>query len=292
MKITSDWHIHSVNSCDGASLAVSDLIPEAEAAGILDFGLTDHIHTPYNLPDLVRSREEFLANQPSPRFHFGVEVSCVSQWEIEEVATGRYEAPVYGLREGGPAEGALAIGLTAEDLTELGIEYVVGGTHWPMYIEVKRETVIRDYHRQNMFLATHPLVDIVAHPWWWMGHWQDDRGDYTTKPWLDDFGHIPKAMHNEFAAAVIEHGTRVEINIAAMLLNPHYPRRFVQQYLDYLADLQSQGAVLCIGSDCHSVHYEIDFETAGEMLEDAGIKGEELWRLPPRDDMRIGDQLR
>ena len=284
MKITSDWHIHSENSCDGACMAVSDLIPEAEEAGILDFGLTDHIHTPYNLPDLVRSRKDFLANHGSPRFHFGVEVSSVSRWEIEEIATGRYKDPVYGLREGGPAGGELAIGLTAEDLTELGVEYVVGGTHWPMYIQVERETVIRDYHRQNMFLATHPLVDVVAHPWWWMGRWQDDRGDYTTKPWLDDFTHVPKSMHNEFAAAAIEHGTRVEINIAAMLLNPHYPRRFAHQYLDYLADLQLHGAVLSIGSDCHSLHYEIDFETAGEMLDSAGIEGEKLWRLPPRED--------
>ena len=102
-RITSDWHIHSQNSCDGACMLVSDLVQKAAEKGIADYGLTDHIHTPYNLPDLVASRKEFLSNSPSPHFHFGTEASCVSQWEIEEVAAGKHRRPTYGLRKGGPA---------------------------------------------------------------------------------------------------------------------------------------------------------------------------------------------
>ena len=79
MKIVSDWHIHSQNSCDSACITVSDLVREAEKKGICDFGLTDHLHTPYNLSDIARSREEFLSTATSSSFHFGVEVSCVSQ---------------------------------------------------------------------------------------------------------------------------------------------------------------------------------------------------------------------
>ncbi len=281
MKITSDWHIHSRNSCDAACMLVSDLILEAEEKGIRDFGLTDHIHTPYNMPDIIRSHGEFLSNDPSPHFHFGVEVSCVSQWEIDEIASGHYDDPVYGLRLGGQAGCDLAIGITAQDVMENQIEYVVGGTHWPMYVPLEREAVIRDYHRQNMFLATHPLVDIVAHPWWWMGHWKDNDGNFNAEPWFDDFGVIPKSMHNEFAAAVVEHHKAVEINISANLLNPHYPQRFVRQYLEYLAELASKGVCLSIGSDCHSAHYEIDFDTVGQMLESVGIKND-FWCLPPR----------
>ena len=198
-----------------------------QTKGIRDYGITDHIHTPYNLPDIAGSRAEFLANTPSARFHFGVEVSCVSQWELDEVATGHYDDPVYGLREGGTPGCELAIGLTAEDIATYQIEYVVGGTHWPMYVPIEREAVIRDYHRQNMFLATHPLVNIVAHPWWWMKYWADSEGCFTAEPWFDDFGAIPTSMHDEFAAAAIEHNTAVEANISACLLNPHYPQRFV-----------------------------------------------------------------
>ena len=283
MTITSDWHIHSRNSCDSACMAVSELARGAAEKGIRDFGLTDHIHTSFNLPDLAASRREYLDSSPSPRFHFGVEVSCMSRWEIDEIATGKYDAPIYGLRSGGPADGPLAIGLTDEDIERYRIEYVVGGTHWPMYVPLEREAVIRDYHRQNMFLAAHPLVDVVAHPWWWHGHWQDPDGCFSAEPWFDDFARIPKSMHNEFAEAVIDHDTVVEINIQAMLVNRRYPEHFKRQYLDYLAELKAGGVKLCVGSDCHSAQYEIDFEVAARMLESVGIRDEELWRLPSDD---------
>lgn len=282
MKITSDWHIHSQNSCDSASLVMADLLTDAAAAGINDFGVTDHIHTPFNLPDLQRSRQEFLALDPPPFFHFGVEVSSVSQWEIEEIARGGHANPVYGLRSGGPAGAPLAIGLGEEELTACGVEYVVGGTHWPIYVPLEREAVIRDYHRQNLFLATHPLVDVVAHPWWWHGAWEDERGNFTAEPWFDDFGRIPAAMHDEFAAAARQHAKRVEINLAALLLNPHYPDRFKEQYCEYLAGLQEAGVRLSIGSDCHGQRYRIDFNTAAAMLARAGVRGEDLWVLPRR----------
>lgn len=284
MRITSDWHIHSRNSCDSASLEMHDLVREAETVGITDFGVTDHIHTPYNLPDLAASRAEFLADSPSPRFHFGVEVSCVSVWELAEIAKGGHERPVYGLRSGGPAGAELAIGLSADDLRSYGIEYVVGGTHWPMYVPVEPQAMIRDYHRQNLFLACHPLVDIVAHPWWWMGAWKDSAGNYLTEPWLGDFGVIPQALHDEFAAALLEHDKVFEINISAILLNPHYPPRFARQYLDYVAGIKARGVAICLASDCHDPHYTaIDFATAARWLDSVGIQTDDLWRLPPRE---------
>ncbi|MDF1515300.1 MAG: PHP domain-containing protein [Anaerolineae bacterium] len=283
MKITSDWHIHSQNSCDSACMTVADLVTEAIQVGICDYGLTDHVHTPYNLPDIDRSRREYIANHPSPRFHFGVEVSSVSQWELDRVTDGYGgNNPVYGIRTGGPANGALGIGISAQDIAAYGIEFVVGGTHWPMYVPFEREAVIRDYHRQNMFLATHPLVDIVAHPWWWMGHWQDSEGNFTAEPWFDDFEVIPRSMHDEFAAAAVEHHTAVEINISAILLNPHYPDAFVHQYLAYLVELQSRGVQLSIGSDCHLAHYnQINFEKSAALLESAGLV-DDFWGLAPR----------
>ena len=284
MNITSDWHIHSRNSCDQAALIVADLVTEASAKGITDFGLTDHIHTPYNLPDLTRSRAEYDQCTPSPRFHFGVEVSCVSQWELDRLAADPecVSNPTYGIRSGGPAGAELAIGIDRAGLDALGVEYVVGGTHWPMYVEIERAAVIRDYHRQNMFLATHELVDIVAHPWWWHKYWQDNDGNFAGEPWFDDFGHIPQSMHDEFAAALVETGTKAEINMSAILLNPHYPPRFKAQYLDYVAGLKAKGVQLCTSSDCHFPHYTIDFGAGSNMLDTVGITDGDLWRLPRR----------
>ena len=279
MRITSDWHIHSRNSCDSACMTVADLITQTNLKGILDFGLTDHLHTPSNLPDIAASRAEYLKNKPSRRFHFGIEVSCVSQWELDELKKGIHSNPVYGIRAGGPVHGPLAIGITNEDIEKYQIEYVIGGTHWPMYVPMERELVIRDYHRQNMFLATHPLVDIVAHPWWWMGHWKDAQGHYPAEPWFDDFHRIPASMHDEFAAAAVEQQTVVEINIGANLLNPNYPERFAKQYLEYLAALKARGVQLSIGSDCHNATYDIAWDVASAMLLAVGITDKDLWRL-------------
>jgi histidinol phosphatase-like PHP family hydrolase len=280
--LASDWHLHSRNSCDSACLPLADLVTGAAAKGITAYGVTDHIHTPYNLPDLRASREEYLSLDPHPDFHFGVEVSVVSQWELEEIASGRQPGQTYGLRGGGPAGGELAIGLTAGDCAALGIEYVVGGTHWPMYVDGEAEVMWRDYHRQNMFLATHPLVDIVAHPWWWMGKWKDADGKYLTDPWLDDFTRIPQSMHEEFAAAAIEHGKVVEINLSAMILNPTYPEDFWRQYVEYVAYLKARGVALSLASDCHSLTYDIDFEEGERRLATVGVVDGDLWRLPER----------
>ena len=101
--------------------------------------------------------------------------------------------------------------------------------------------IIRDYHRQYMFAATHPAVDIVAHPWWWMGAWKDDDGIYRTYPWFDDFGRIPESMHDEFAAATVQYGKAVEINAGALLVNATYPADFRPRYVEYLAGMKARG---------------------------------------------------
>ncbi len=282
MALTCDWHLHSEHSCDEASLRVADLPAQAAAAGVVDFGLTDHLHTPYNLPDLQASRRAYLATDPSPHFHFGVELSVVSQWELDELARGEYESPVYGLRSGGPPGAVPALGITREELAALGVEYVVGGAHWPLYVPLEREAIIRDYHRQNLFLATHPLVDIVAHPWWWMGHWQDADGVYRGAPWFDRFDVIPSSMHDEFAAAAVEHGKAVEINPSACIFNAEYPERFGQEYLQYLAGLHAHGVTFSLASDCHAPRYAPPFERLAEALATVGLHDRDLWRLPPR----------
>lgn len=289
MKIKSDWHIHTKHSCDCASQGrgadISNLPTRAAELGLENFGISDHLHTPYNLDEIFRSKEEFDSLPLTPNFHFGVEVSCVSKWEIDEIESGRSDATAYGLREGGTAWCDLTIGITEEDISEYGIEYVIGATHWPMYIELTRENVIKDYARQNLFLACHPLVNIVAHPWWWGGNaWKNTEGKCFTDPWLDDFGKIPLSIHDEFAAAVKENKTAVEINLGACLFNKYYPEDFAKQYLDYIAYLHERGVTFSIGSDNHKSNYDPNFKDAEIMLEEVGIAESDLWTLPVREE--------
>jgi histidinol phosphatase-like PHP family hydrolase len=283
MQLTTDWHIHTLHSCDSASLPMAEMAPAAARHGLVAYGITDHIHTPFNLPDLVASRAAWEACDPAPSFHFGVEVSSVSQWELHQLAAGLAEPATYGLRSGGPAAATPAIGISAEQLAELHVEYVVAGTHWPLYVPLEAEAVTRDYHRQNMFLVTHPLVDVVAHPWWWHGHWQRADGVFATDPWFDDFDRIPASMHDEFAAAAVEHGTAVEANVTAVLVNRAYPEAFRRQYADYLAGLHARGVTLSLGSDCHAPSYDdMPLAEAAALLAAAGLDNVDWWRLPDR----------
>jgi histidinol phosphatase-like PHP family hydrolase len=284
MRIASDWHIHTSHSCDEASLLMEELPWAAAAHRFVAYGVTDHIHTLLNLPDLIASREAWEGCNPPPHFHFGVEVSCVSQWELDQLSQGLAAPATYGLREGGPEGAKLALALTPAHLVDLQIEYVIGGTHWPMYVPLEREALIRDFHRQNMFLATHPLVNIVAHPWWWHGAFEDSEGMFRGEPWLGDFGRVPQSLHDEFAAAAVEHRTAVEVNLEAMLLNDRYPARFRQEYMEYLAGLHERGVTLSLGSDCHSEHYDIRLAEAEEMLDKAGLGRVDWWVLEDREE--------
>jgi hypothetical protein len=106
---------------------------------------------------------------------------------------------------------------------------------------------------------------------------------YRGDPWPDDFGKVPASMHDEFVAAVRQHGKVVEANLGACLCNATYPERFRRHYAETLADWQQRDVPLSIGSDDHGGGLEPLRRTleAGEALMcAAGIKLERLWVLP------------
>jgi len=262
MIIKDDWHIHSKHSCDGACMKMESLVEGAAEKGIMKYGITDHIHTPFNYPDIINSKKAYDVNF-NDNFIFGVEVSCVSQWELNMISSGANGDLTYGIREGGPAGGDLAIAIDEEYIDSNNIKYVVAGTHWSMYAGNKAKDIINDYHRQNMFLSKHKLVDIVAHPWWYYGPCEDG--------WTTDFNMVPISMHKEFAKSCIENNKLVEVNLSAMILSWRYTEKFKQQYLEYLVMLKEYGVNFSIGSDCHSEYYSTDFQKASDMLEAVGF---------------------
>ena len=81
MIIEDDWHIHSEHSCDGACMKMESLVTGVVEKGIMRYGVTDHIHTPFNYPDIINSKKAYDINYTED-FYFGVEVSSVSQWEL------------------------------------------------------------------------------------------------------------------------------------------------------------------------------------------------------------------
>ena len=276
--IQSDWHIHTRYSpCGKPEATLALVVQQAAEAGVKELGITDHLHCRLNLPALRAARREYDALGPVAGLHFGVEVSCLREWDLEQNDAKGADGRIYGVQEGGP-EGALTLFLPDNVMRELRFEYVIGGAHWPLGAPLEREAVIRSYHRQNLFLAAHPLVDIVAHPWWFERAWKDEDDKYTTLPWFDDFTVIPRSMHVEFAAAAREHGKAIEINAHAIFLNPGYTAKFHSQYWDYVALLRDEGVTFSIGSDSHAPGYDGGLNELAANLEALQLREEDFWR--------------
>jgi hypothetical protein len=156
--------------------------------------------------------------------------------------------------------------------------YKLIGAHWPLGAEMDRQAIVRNYNRQNMFLATHPQVTIVAHPWWWRTDFHTPGGSIEFR-WLEDFSIIPESMHDEFAAAVREHGKIVEIN-TTMTMPKSYSEPWCERYRDYLAYLREAGCRFSIGGDSHAASYDRPPQAMGDVLERRGFSQGDLWTGP------------
>ena len=276
MQIRFDAHVHSHHSpCGNSEATLARLAEAIRAAGIPRWGLTDHLFTDRNVPDLEAARREMDQLPDRDGIVFAVEASVLRDWDVRRTEeTG----DIWGWHPGGPA-GKLTMYLPDELVERLGIRYVIAGAHWPLGVRMTRKAIVRDYHRQNMFLAEHPKVDIIAHPWWW-------RAKFTTAcrvpvpfRWLEDFSIIPQSMHDEFGAAAREHGKLIEVN-ASNMLTENYTRQWHEQYLAYLVGLKEAGCRFSVGSDSHAAEYKPNPKDMTAMLERAGFTESDFWSGP------------
>ena len=279
-SIRSDWHIHSHCSCDSACLTFEDLISDAKALSLTDFGITDHYHTRIQEPDIAASRAEYdaaLVRHPelAGHFHFGIEATLVSEWEVGKIASGEYtELPVYGLRTGGPAHSPVLLDFDDEFLARYGIEYVVTGMHWSMYCATDTQTMAKEYHRQYMYAATHPFTTIMAHYLWWDASLLREVPNPFTV-----FDVVSESMRSELKAALLECHTAFELN-PCMICTDALPESFHDAYLGWAAELQRSGVVLSMGSDCHNAHLRTDyFAKMNQRLAHYGIDRAKLFCL-------------
>lgn len=283
MAITTDWHIHTKYSCDSACMEFDTLVEEAKKLGITDFGVTDHFHSIIQNEDIKASRanyEQILANHPELKghFHFGMEASVMSDWEINRINSGDYEAPpVYGFRTGFPDDCEPVYGFDKEFLEKYNIEYVIGGVHWNLSSDVDREAVIKVMHKQYMYCATNPNTTILAHYLWW-NPWCDRRFPGMKNP-CEQFFVISETMRNELVSALVENNVAFEVN--ATFFGDCYPKTFTDEYFGWISDIQRKGVVLSFGGDCHaeSLSANCDYETIQEKLNHYKIDSSKFFSL-------------
>ena len=276
MKINSDWHIHTEYSYDAAN-TLEFLVEEAKKERLLHIGITDHVN--FNdesfLGDLHRSVEAVKKmNEVCPSMILGVELTPIELPEFEYIArTGKREGylpPVQG------SPYAIELAVTKEELISLGVKYAIGASHWRVDSpysskdDSDKEACIREWHRQQLWLAADERVTILGHPWF-----------HGRSLWYEDFDDIPRSMKEELSAALLENKKYVELN-AHFYRCPHTSEKFRRQYAEYMREMFEMGIPVVYGSDSHK-NYHDQRDLAEAYLEAAGFKDGDIGELSESD---------
>lgn len=271
--IHSDWHIHSEYSYD-ATTPLAEIAQSAKAQGLCRIGITDHAN--FNdekfMGDLHASVAAVKSAQTEyPFLTLGVELTPIEKPEFDYIA-------LHGTREGyeAPVQDApfdIELAATKAELMALGVRYAIGAAHWRIDVPRAKQlppdlgACIKEWHRQQMWLACDERVTILGHPWY-----------HGKQIWYENFSVIPRAMNNELAAALKENGKFAECN-ADFFLNEHSGEKFKHQYAEFLRELHEGGIPVTYGSDHHH-GYADTRPTVEKYLAAAGFKDGDIVDLP------------
>ena len=183
------------------------------------------------------------------------------------------------------------IDIDEETLNKFGIEYTIAGAHWPLKLPNSLAEACDDLFTQMMYLAEHPLVDILAHAWYPLHaahRWKDWQG-LTGMPKFDksiiDFStlaKIPAWMNEKIGEALVKNGTCAEIN-SAVLNDLRCPSEYRDVRWRILALWREMGVKFTYGTDQHSAHnVRADIAATELMLDLYGFKEEDIVYCFPR----------
>lgn len=272
MIIQSDWHIHTKCSYD-AELTLEDIVSNAEKIGFRKLGITDHAN--FNdekfLGDLKKSItyvKEF--QKKHTEIVLGVELTPIEKPEFDYIEkNGTREGYIAPIMQK-PYEIELA--QTKEQLMEAGVRYAIGAAHWRVDVPGARmllpdiDAMIKEWYRQQMWLACDERVTILGHPWY--------NGNAL---WYDDFSVIPRSMNEDIAAALKENQKYVECNEGVLCSNKA-SEKFRIQYAEFIRELFEMGIPVTYGSDSHS-EYAIRHIEMEKILASVGFKAGDFSEL-------------
>ena len=280
MLINSDWHIHSEYSYDAAN-PLSEIAESAKEQGLVRIGITDHLN--FNdgkfKSDIYRSVEAVTDIQKKyPFIVLGVELTPIEYPEFEYISkTGTregYEPPIKN------SAYELELAMTKSELTSLGIRYAIGAAHWRLDVPFAKslkpdlECCIREWYRQQMWLACDERVTILGHPWY-----------QKNGIWYEDFTLIPRSMNLDIAAAVKENGKYVECN-SHFFTSQLSSEKFKHQYAEFLRELFEMGIPITYGSDSHKNYSGISLAVRQKVehyLSAAGFTAGDISELSEKD---------
>lgn len=265
MFIQSDWHIHSENSYD-ATLTLEEIARKAKELGFKRVGITDHAN--FNddkfLGDLKSSANSVKAFQKKhPEVILGVELTPIEKPEFDYIEKHRtregYIPPVM------EKPYAIELAQTKEQLIGYGVRYAVGAAHWRVDVPyakelpMDRDAMIKEWYRQQLWLACDERVTILGHPW-----------NNSSGAWYDDFSVIPRSMNMDIAYALKKNKKYVECN-ERVLCSQRASEKFRIQYAEFIRELFEMGIPVTYGSDSHN-EYARQYKEMVKILADVGFK--------------------
>ncbi|MBE7063066.1 MAG: PHP domain-containing protein [Ruminococcaceae bacterium] len=276
MIIQSDWHIHSENSYD-ATLTLEEIARKAKEFGFKRVGITDHAN--FNddkfLWDLKSSANSVRTFQKKyPEMILGVELTPIEKPEFDYIKK-------HGTRQGyvPPVINepyALELAQTKDQLIGYGVRYAIGAAHWRVDVPFAKglpvdiDAMIKEWYRQQLWLACDERVTILGHPW------------YNGKAvWYDDFSIIPRSMNMDIAYALKENKKYVECN-EGVLCSQKASEKFRRQYAEFIRELFEMGIPVTYGSDSHK-EYACRHIEMEKILADVGFKKGDFSEIKEKD---------
>lgn len=231
-------------------MKVRAIIERCASFGLAKLGITDHLSTLDKLPLHRKIREdiEAVGSDAGIEVYFGAELNFLE------------------------ADGAFAY--SEEVREEFGFQFAIGGIHGTYLEKYDIDKLVAIQHRHHLRTCEDPLVQVLVHPYWF------GKGEFDTKgfPWFDNMKVVPESMTRELGAAARETGTAIEINACANLVNGQYSASYVEEYVEYLAVLESEGATFAAGSDAHDINSLQKIESAWAVMERLGLSEDRIWR--------------
>ena len=276
MIIQSDWHIHSENSYD-STLTLEEISRKAKEFGFKRVGIADHVNLNDEqfLGDLQSSAESVREFQKQhPEMILGVELTPIEKPEFDYIEkNGTRQGYIPPIME---KPYAIELAQTKEELMKRGVRYAIGATHWRIDVpDAKKlssdlDATIKEWYRQQMWLACDERVTILGHPWY--------NGNAL---WYNDFSIIPSSMNADIAAALKENKKYVECN-ECVLCDSRTSEKFRTQYAEYIRGLFEMGIPVTYGSDSHNEYASKHLEME-KILASVGFKDGDFSELSEDD---------
>ena len=278
MIIHSDWHIHSEASYD-STLPISEIAESSLCFGFERIGITDHVN--FNdekfLGDLKESAKGFAElKKLRGSVVFGVELTPIEKPQFDYIAKNRTSDGYIPPASSAPY--AIELAQTKAELMAYGVRYAIGAAHWRVDLPNGRalapdlDACIKEWHRQQMWLACDERVTVLGHPWY-----------HGKGIWYEDFSMIPRAHIDELSAALLENRKYVECN-SHFFVSPKTSEKFRRQYAEFLRELYEMGIPVTYGSDSHNQylpnHREVEKYLLAAGFADGDIVGideKHLW---------------